>query len=431
MSISDQIFAAHCGKPTVTPGEFVECAIDLVMVHEQLGGRIAPEFEKLHKSEIWDPTRVFFILDHWVPPPSVSAAAMHQTARNFVKKYGIIHDMGQNLGICHQVLPEFGFSRPGMLIVGSDSHTTTYGALNCLGIGIGATDVVSVFDQGKLWFKIPETVRFNLTGKLPPGVMGKDVALWILEHYRSDGFIYQALEFGGSGLKNLSIDARMSIANMSVETGAKCAVFESDHFTYQWLANHPVTSKILDLPSQIITPQKDANYLKEITIDLNEMQPRIAKPYNPDQVIVAHAMESVRIDQAFLGSCTNGRLEDLRIAARIIKGKKVAKHVRFIVIPASREIYLEALKEGLIEIFVQAGGVVEYPSCGPCIGGHLGVLGPNEICISSSNRNFKGRMGDPTSQTYLASPATVTASAIAGYITSLQPDTLKPKVTNQ
>lgn len=418
MSISDQIFASHCGKKSVKPGEFVECEIDLVMVHEQLGGRIAPEYEKLKRNKIWDPSKVFFILDHWVPPPDVSAAQMHQKARNFAQKYHIKHDMGQNLGICHQVLPEKGFSRPGMLIVGSDSHTPTYGVFNCISVGIGATDVVAVFDQGKLWFKIPATVRINFSGQLHKGVMGKDVALWLLSKYHTDGFIYKSLEFGGPGLKNLSIDARMSIANMAVEMGAKCALFEYDHITEKWLNAHP---KELSIPKEIvrkISPDPNYKYEKVIDVNLSQLKPLFAQPFSPDNVIPASNITPKKIDEAFLGSCTNGRIEDLRIAAQILKGKVVASHVRFIIIPASKKIYQQAMNEGLFDIFLSAGAVIEYPSCGPCIGGHLGVLGPNEVCVSSSNRNFKGRMGHPTSQTYLASPASVTASAIKGYLTS-------------
>ena len=418
MSISNQIFAKHCNKKSLESGEFVECDIDLVMVHEQLGGRISPEFRKLGLNNLWDPSKVFYILDHWVPPPDIKAAKMHQIANKFAKDYNIKWNMGQNQGICHQVLPEKGFSRPGMLIVGSDSHTTTYGAFNCIGTGIGATDVSIIFSLGKLWFKIPEVQRIEFEGKLGSKVMGKDVVLQLLKDFRTDGAIYEAFEFGGSGLGNLSIAARMTIANMSVEMGAKCGVFEADKILENWLKAHPSPeSQINTKFNKLISPTKDAQYKKISNYNLNEIPPLVAKPFSPDNVVPVEELGTIEIDEAFLGSCTNGRMEDLRVAAKIIKGKKVPANVKFIIIPASREIYLQALNEGLIEIFIQAGGVVEYPSCGPCIGGHLGVLGPEEICISSSNRNFMGRMGDPTSKSYLASPAVVAASALKGYIT--------------
>ena len=426
MSISNQIFAKHSTKKSLEPGEFVECDIDLVMVHEQLGGRISPEFRKLGLNNLWDPSKVFYILDHWVPAPDIKAVKMHQIANKFAKDYKIKWNMGQNQGICHQVLPEKGFSRPGMLIVGSDSHTTTYGAFNCIGTGIGATDVSIIFSLGKLWFKIPEVQRIEFEGELGSKVMGKDVVLQLLKDFRTDGAIYEAFEFGGPGLRNLSIAARMTIANMSVEMGAKCGVFESDNILEKWLKGHPSPEDQLNTKfNQPISPTKDARYKKRSNYNLNEIPPLVAKPYSPDNVVPVEELGTIEIDEAFLGSCTNGRMEDLCIAAKIVKGNKIPSKVKFIIIPASREIYLQALHEGLIEIFIQAGCVVEFPSCGPCIGGHLGVLGPEEVCVSSSNRNFKGRMGDPTSKSYLASPAVVATSALKGYITIPEKDIWK------
>jgi len=326
--------------------------------------------------------------------------------------------MGQNQGICHQVLPEKGFSRPGMLIVGSDSHTTTYGAFNSIGTGIGATDVSIIFSTGKLWFKIPEVRRIDFKGKLGNKTMGKDVALRLLKDFHTDGAIYEVFEFGGSGIRNLSIDARMTISNMSVEMGAKCGIFEGDKILSSWLDAHPPLKEELGNEfNKFIIPNDNPQYKKKYNYALDEIPPLVAKPYSPDNIVPVEELEQVEIDEAFLGSCTNGRIEDLRVAADIVKGQQVRSSVKFIIIPASREIYLQALNEGLIEIFVKAGGVVEYPTCGPCIGGHLGVLGPDEICVSSTNRNFKGRMGDPTSQSYLASPAVVAASALKGFIT--------------
>jgi 3-isopropylmalate/(R)-2-methylmalate dehydratase large subunit len=416
MNIIEKILASHANCNHIAPGDFLECDIDSVMVHEQLGGRISPEFRKLGLEKVWDPNKILYVLDHWVPPPDVRAAKMHQRANQFAKDFSISTRLGQNEGICHQVLPEQGLALPGKLIVGSDSHSTTYGAFNCFGTGIGATDVAMIFATGKLWFKVPETIHINLEGTLGSKTMGKDVILQMMREFGTDGANYQSLEISGSGLKHLSIDARMSIANMSVEMGAKACIFEGDPLLTEWFhSNVNINKNSQKIPSFII-PDKNAQYSMNKTYDLSEIPPLVAKPYRPDNVVPVAELGRIPIDEAFLGSCTNGRMEDLRVAAQIIKGQKVAPGVKFIIIPASRSIYLQALKEGLIEILVTAGGVVEYPSCGPCIGGHLGVLGPGEVCISSSNRNFKGRMGDPTSQSYLASPAVVAASAIAGFI---------------
>jgi len=412
-TIAEKILLNHSNLKEISPGQFINCEIDLIMVHEQLGGRIHKEYEKLAIDYVWDPNKIFFILDHWVPAPTISAAEMHQDARNFAEKYKFEHNYGyqEDKGICHQVLPEMGFSRPGMLIVGSDSHTTTYGAFNCLSTGIGATDVSVVFATGKLWFKVPETYRINLKGKLSKGVMSKDLILKIIGDLSTKGAIYKSLEFHGNGVNELSVDGRMTIANMVVEAGAKFGVFLPDIKLKNWI------EKRTDEPFEFVHPDKDALYEKDFDYNLSEITPVVAKPSNPGNLAYVEEVVGVKIDQAFLGSCTNGRMEDFRIAAKILKGKTIDSKIRLIVIPASKEIYKKALKEGLIEIFINSGAVVGHSTCGPCIGGHLGVLGPEEICISSSNRNFVGRMGSPTSQVYLASPATVIASALKGEIT--------------
>jgi homoaconitate hydratase family protein len=412
-TIAEKILLNHSNLKEISPGQFINCEIDLIMVHEQLGGRIHKEYEKLAIDYVWDPNKIFFILDHWVPAPTISAAEMHQDARKFAEKYKFVHNYGYQVdkGICHQVLPEMGFSRPGMLITGSDSHTTTYGAFNCLSTGIGATDVSVVFATGKLWFKVPESFKINLKGKLSTGVMSKDIILKIIGDLSTKGAIYKSLEFHGDGVNNLSIDGRMTIANMVVEAGAKCGIFLPDNKLKNWVERR--TNK----PYEFVYPDDDAVYEKIFDYDLSEITPFVAKPSNPGNLAGIEEVEGVKIDQAFLGSCANGRMEDFRIAAKILKGKTISSKTRFIVVPASKEIYKEALKEGLIEIFVKSGAVVSHSTCGPCIGGHLGVLGPEEICISSSNRNFVGRMGSPRAQIYLASPATVTASALKGEIT--------------
>jgi homoaconitate hydratase family protein len=410
-TIAQKIFRTHCSSKNIDPGEFIQAKIDLVMVHEQLGGRINKEYEKLGLDKVWDPTKIFFILDHWVPAPSVSAAQMHQDCRDFAKKFRFIHNMGMDKGICHQVLPEMGFARPGMLIVGSDSHTTTYGAFNCSSTGIGATDVSVVFATGHLWFKVPETYKINLTGTLKRGVMAKDFILTFIGDISTKGAIYKSLEFHGEGAKILSIDSRMTISNMVVEAGAKFGIFLHDKQLDLWLKNRTTEHY------RPTFPDKDAEYEKNYEYNLADITPVVAKPSKPDNVTSIEDLGDIEIDQAFLGSCTNGRMEDLRIASRILKGKKISPKTRMIITPASKEIYMHALSEGLINIFLDAGAIVTHSTCGACIGGHLGVLGPDEICISSTNRNFVGRMGDKTSEIFLASPATVAASALKGKIT--------------
>jgi homoaconitate hydratase family protein len=410
-TIAEKILLNHTNLKEIAPGQFIECEIDLIMVHEQLGGRIHEEYNKLGLDYVWDPNKIFFILDHWVPAPTISAAEMHQDCRIFAEKYKFVHNIGLNKGICHQVLPEMGFARPGMLIVGSDSHTTTYGAFNCLATGIGATDVSYVFATGNLWFKVPESFRFNLTNKLNFRVMSKDFILKMIGDLSTKGAIYKSLEFHGEGIKDLSVDGRMTIANMVVEAGAKFGIILPDDKITQWL------EKRTNLPYEFVLPDKEANYEKEFEYDLSEIVPVVAKPSNPGNISTVKDQEGIEIDQAFIGSCTNGRMEDFYIAAEILKGKKVNQKTRLIIIPASTEIYKEMMKEGLIEIFLNAGAIVGHSTCGPCIGGHMGVLGPEEVCISSSNRNFIGRMGAPSSKVYLASPATIAASAINGKIT--------------
>ncbi len=410
-TIAEKILLEHSDLKEISPGQFVECNIDLLMVHEQLGGRIHKEYEKLGIDYVWDPNKIFFILDHWVPAPTISAAQMHQDCRAFAKKYKFIHNMGMDKGICHQVLPEMGFSRPGMLIVGSDSHTTTYGAFNCLSTGIGATDVSVVFATGNLWFKVPESFKIKLSGELQRGVMSKDFILTLIGDISTKGAIYKSLEFHGEGAKSLSIDGRMTISNMIVEAGAKFGVFLPDKKLEKWLKNRT------NEPYKFLTPDDGAVYEKTFEYNLSEITPAVAKPSSPGNLAKIEEVEGIEIDQAFIGSCTNGRMEDLRIAAKILKGKKIHPKTRLIIIPASKEIFKKALKEELIEIFIEAGAVVGNSTCGPCIGGQLGVLGADEICISSTNRNFMGRMGDPSSEVYLASPATIAASALGGKIT--------------
>jgi len=410
-TIAEKILLNHSQEKSISSGDFVNCEIDLIMVHEQLGGRIHEEYEKLEIDYVWDPSKIFYILDHWVPASTVSAAKMHQTCRTFAEKYDFVHNMGMDKGICHQVLPEYGFSRPGMLIVGSDSHTTTYGAFNCLSTGIGATDVAVVFATGKLWFKVPKSYKINLNNNLSKGVMSKDFILTLIGDLTTKGAIYKSLEFHGEGAKSFSIDSRMTVSNMVVESGAMCGIFIPDEKLKSWLKNKT------NEPYEFISPDANASYEKIMDYDLSKIIPVVAKPSSPGNIAPIEEVEGTKIDQAFLGSCTNGRFEDLKVAAEILRKNRNEIKSRLIVTPASKKVYKKAIKENLIDIFLESGAIITNPTCGACIGGHLGVLGPNEICISSTNRNFVGRMGDPTSKIYLGSPATVVASAIKGEIT--------------
>ncbi len=373
--------------------------------------RIADIYEELGLDRVWDPERIVALIDHWTPAPSIDAAIVHVTCRRFVEKYKIKNWLDMREGICHVVLPEKGFVKPGDLIVGSDSHTTTYGALGAFATGIGATDMAVVLATGELWFRVPSTIKFNVEGNLQPMVMGKDVILHIIGEIGVEGASYKAMEFAGSTIKELSMDGRFTLCNMAIEAGGKTGIIEPDEKTMKWLERR------VSQPIKPVFNDPDAVYEEIIDVDASSIEPQVAKPPSPQNAVPVSEVEGVKIDQAFIGSCTNGRLEDLRVAAKILEGREIARMVRAIVIPASKEVYLEALKEGLIEIFLKAGCIVCNPTCGPCIGAHLGLLAPGEVCISSSNRNFVGRMGSKDAEIYLASPATVAASAVMGEIT--------------
>jgi 3-isopropylmalate/(R)-2-methylmalate dehydratase large subunit len=409
-TIVEKIFATHVIKGTPVSGEIVECKVDLLMMHEMLGDQIARIAREAGIEKVWDPSKIVTVLDHWVPAPSDKVAIIHQEYRRFVKQHGIQNDLGMTAGICHVAVPESGFVKPGMFIVGSDSHTTTYGALNCFSTGIGATDATVILARGSNWFKVPETIRVDLSGKLPPLSTGKDIALHMLGRFGTDGLNYMAMEIGVKEPAGVSISGRFTIGNMGVEMGAKCVIFEPDNLLDDWLANHGVSQY------KTVTPDPGAAYERVEMIDLADVEPLIAAPPSPANVKPVSDFAGKEVDQVFIGSCTNGRLDDLQLAASILKGKSIHPRVRCIIIPASRKVYEGALKEGLIEQFVKAGAIVEYPTCGPCMGGHMGLLGPGEVCVSTSNRNFPGRMGASDAEIYLASPATAMAAAVAGKI---------------
>jgi len=411
MTIAEKILAEASGKKQVAPGEIVEAKIDAAMIHDLTGPLTVNTFHRMGASKVWDPSKIVIIFDHQVPANSIDAAQNHIVLREFAAKQRIPNFYDVFEGICHQVLPEKGFALPGRLIVGADSHTCTYGAFGCFATGIGATDMAAVFATGKLWFRVPESMKLIIRGKLHRRVMSKDLILQIIGDIGADGATYRSVEFIGPGIQNLSMDGRMTLCNMAVEMGAKSGIVPADRVTKRYLA------KRTKRPIKPVEGDPDATYVESRTYELSRLEPQVACPHRVDNVKSVREVEGVEIDQAFLGSCTNGRMEDLEAAARILKGKHISKRVRMIVAPASREIYMNALESGLIKIFVKAGALVEAPCCAACMGGHVGFLGPGEVCISSSNRNFRGRQGSPKSRVYLASSATVAASAVKGIIT--------------
>jgi 3-isopropylmalate/(R)-2-methylmalate dehydratase large subunit len=371
---------------------------------------VYPVLKEAGVKKLWDPEKVVNLFDHWAPAPTVEVAKHHQIIRQAIKEYGIRYAYGENAGICHQVLPEKGHVIPGDLIVGTDSHTITYGALGAAGTGIGYSEMAYVMATGKLWFRVPETIQFRMEGDLPKGVMSKDILLCIAGQHSAEVAQYKAVEFTGSTARNLSLAGRMTMSNMSVELGAKFAFFEPDQKVAEFLKGRAKKSYAMT------KADPDASYENIYGVDVSRLEPQVALPSNIDNVKSISQLGKVAIDQAFIGSCTNGRIEDLQIAASILKGRKVDRRVRLLVIPASWEVYREALKSGILETLIDAGAVICNSTCGPCFGGHMGLLAPGERCIASINRNFQGRMGSEEAEVYLGSPATVAASAVEGTI---------------
>lgn len=410
MTIAEKILAEHSGRDKVEPGDIVDAQVDLIMIHDGLGHWIIRVLEECGVMEVWDPDKVVVIIDHWFPAPTIDAAENHKALRRFAKKYGINHFFDGGVGICHQVLPESGYIRPGELIIGGDSHTTTYGAFGSLATGMGTIDIATALVKGRLWFKVPDTMKYEVVGKLPKMVMSKDVILKIIGDIGVEGASYKSVEFHGETVREMSVDGRMSITNMILEAGAKTGIMEPNEETLSYIKNRT------DKPFKIVKADINAEYQDTIETNVSKLDPQVAKPHSPENVAPVSEVEGVEIDQAFIGSCTNGRIEDLSIAAYILRGEKVHPNVRLIIVPASSEVYLQAIRKGLIETFMRAGAIVCRSSCGPCCGIY-GVLASKEICISASSRNFIGRMGSEEAKIYLASPATVAASAIKGYIT--------------
>ena len=414
MNITEKILAKASGKKTVHPREIVDANVDMVMVHDLTGPLAVEAFKKIGVQKVWDNQKVVVILDHQVPAESVKAAELHKTMRQFAKDQKLrIYDVGRG-GICHQVMPEKGHVVPGTVIVGADSHTCTHGAFGAFATGIGSTEAAAVFATGKIWLKVPEAIKVNVTGQFQKYVTPKDLILSIIGRMGVDGAIYKSAEFTGPTIKSMSMAGRMTLCNMAVEMGAKNGIVEPDETTRKFLEGR--TSKAL--PNfESLKSDKDTVYERTIEFDVSSMEPQVACPSSVDNVKPVSEVGNVPIEQAFIGSCTNGRIEDLRLAAQVLKGKRVKDNVRALVIPASQEVYKQALNEGLLEIFTDAGAIVCGSACGPCLGGHIGLLAADEVCVSTSNRNFIGRMGSTKASVYLASPATVAASAVTGKIT--------------
>ncbi|MGD6806717.1 MAG: 3-isopropylmalate dehydratase large subunit [Candidatus Bathyarchaeia archaeon] len=414
MNITEKILAKASGQKVVHAGEIVDANVDMVMVHDLTGPLAVEAFKKIGTPKVWDNKKVVVILDHQVPAESVKAAELHKTMRTFAKDQNLtFYEVGRG-GICHQVMPENGHVVPGNVIVGADSHTCTYGAFGAFATGIGSTEAAAVMATGKIWFKVPPTIKVNVKGKFKKYITPKDLILNIIGTLSVDGAIYRAAEFTGPTIKAMSIAGRMTVCNMAVEMGAKNGIIAPDDATAEFLAGR--VKKMPDLAK--LQSDKDAEYERTVEFDVTEMEPQIACPSQVDNVKPVSEIGNVPIDQAFIGSCTNGRLEDLQIAAKVMKGKKVKEGVRALVIPASQEIWKQADEMGLLKIFADAGAIVCGSACGPCLGGHIGLLAAGETCVSSSNRNFIGRMGSTQANVYLASPATVAASALTGKITS-------------
>ncbi len=413
MTMTQKILADHAGVKEVHAGELIEANVDIVMANDITGPMALPIFKKM-ADKVFDKDKVVLVPDHFTPNKDIKSAENSKAIREFSREQGLTHHMEQGkCGVEHAILPESGIVVAGDAVIGADSHTCTYGAIGAFSTGVGTTDIATGMATGQLWFKVPSAIKFNLHGKLPKYVSGKDVILHIIGRIGVDGALYKSMEFTGEGVKELSMADRFTICNMAIEAGAKNGIFPVDEAAIEYLDKHAKREY------KIYEADEDAEYEEVVDVDLSAIRPTVAFPHLPGNaktVDEIETMDKIYIDQVVIGSCTNGRMEDLRKAAAILKGKKVADNVRVMVVPATQKIYLQCILEGILETFVEAGCAVNTPSCGPCMGGHMGVLAKGEKCVSTTNRNFVGRMGDVESLIYLASPETAAASAIAGYI---------------
>lgn len=411
MTMTQKILAAACGKEQVEAGEFIMANLDIVLGNDITTPVAQDAFERMEAVEVFDKEKVVIVPDHFTPNRDIRAAMQCQKVRNFALAQEITNyfEVGE-VGIEHALLPEKGLVGAGQVVIGADSHTCTYGALGAFATGVGSTDMAAGMAMGKTWFRVPEAIRVELTGKMPEWVSGKDVILHLIGELGVDGATYQSLEFVGSGIANLSMDDRFTIANMAIEAGAKNGIFPVDEKTMAYMKESGAKEP------RIFEADRDAAYAREVKIDLSKLSPTVAFPHLPENTHSIEEIEAIAIDQVVIGSCTNGRLEDLRIAAEVFKGRKVKKGVRVLIFPATQKIYREAMHAGYFDIFLDAGAVISPPTCGPCLGGHMGILAKGERAVATTNRNFIGRMGHVESEVYLASPAVAAESAIQGFI---------------
>ena len=411
MTMTQKILARHAGLEQVEAGQLVEGKLDLVLGNDITAPVAITEFDKAGLTQIFDKDKIAIVLDHSAPCKDIKSAQLCAQAREFAKRFDITHfyDVGQ-MGVEHALIPEKGLAAPGEAIIGADSHTCTYGALGAFSTGVGSTDMAAGMATGMAWFKVPSAIKVTLKGKFQPYVSGKDLMLHLIGMIGVDGALYQSLEFVGEGVASLTMDDRFTVANMAIEAGAKNGIFPVDDITRAYLAGR------VDRPWEAVEPDEDAVYEREVVIDLSELEPTVALPHLPSNTRTVQEVAGMPIQQVVIGSCTNGRLDDLRQAAAILKGKKVHDGVRCIVLPATQQIMLDVMAEGLVQIFIEAGAAVSTPTCGPCLGGHMGVLSNGERAVSTTNRNFVGRMGPTDSEIILASPAVAAASAVAGCI---------------
>ncbi len=412
MTLAEKILAAHAGKKKVSPGEFINAQVDLVLSNDITAPIAIKEFQRIGVSKVFNPKKVVMVLDHFMPSRDIASAEIAKLMREFCAEQGApLYEVGKS-GIEHVLLPEQGLVLPGEVVIGADSHTCTYGALGVFATGMGSTDIAAAMATGDIWMKVPPTIKFVYHGSLGKWVGGKDLILYTIGDIGVDGALYSAMEFTGEAIDDLSMDGRFTMANMAIEAGAKAGLFRVDNKTQLYIKSRAKR------PYNVYEPDIDAEYARVIEYDISGMEPQVALPHSPANTKPVSEVGDIEIDQAVIGSCTNGRLEDLRIAAQILKGRKVHPKVRCIVIPGSQQVYLDALIEGLIQIFVEAGAAVSTPTCGPCCGLYMGILADGERCISTTNHNFVGRMGSPRSEVYLSNPAIAAASAITGRISS-------------
>jgi 3-isopropylmalate/(R)-2-methylmalate dehydratase large subunit len=440
MTLAEKILAAHSDRTKVTPGEFINVRVDLVLANDITAPLAIKEFQRLGVSKVFEPDKVVMVPDHFCPNKDIQSAEQAKLMREFAREKNLVYFEVGRMGIEHVLLPEQGLALPGQVIIGADSHTCTYGALAAFATGMGSTDIAVAMATGEIWMKVPPTIKFIYRGDLPPWVGGKDLILYTIGDIGVDGALYSVMEFGGKAMDALSMDGRFTMANMAIEAGAKAGIFNVDDKTEKYVYDATAKFEIPRLslrgtesrsnlrtgseqalqshPYSIYQSDEDAQYARIIEYDVSKIEPQVAFPHLPSNTKPVGQVGEIKLDQVVIGGCTNGRIDDLRVAAKLLQGKQVHPELRCIIIPGSQRVYLQALREGLIETFIEAGAAVSTPTCGPCLGGHMGVLAAGERCLATTNRNFVGRMGSPQSEVYLSNPAVAAASAILGRIAS-------------